>query len=290
MPQSKAGKVTIAKWAPPTVKEKDHFSQHHFVGGNVFMLNVLQDNSAELGLTASTAKLEETKQRTLKLLQSESANLSIVDGHVRGKELVATVQVENLAGHKYPTGFPSRTLWLHVIVVDRDGQVVFESGKPQADGRIVGNNADDNLGSYEPHYNVITAPDQVQIYETIMANTDGAVTYTLLRAASYLKDNRMLPKGFDKSTAGAEIDVYGNAKTDGNFMGGSDQVTYKVALGNHPGPFKVGIALQYHTISNNFMQDLRQDAELPLVQRFERYYTAADKTPVTVAAIQAEIR
>lgn len=290
MPHSKAGKVTIAKWAPPTVQEKDHFSQHHFVGGNVFMLNMLQDNSADLGLTASTSKLEDTKQRTIKLLQSESAILSLVDAQVRGKELVAAVMVENLAGHKFPTGFPSRNLWLQVIVLDRDDQVVFESGKPMADGRIGGNNADEQEGSFEPHYDVITASDQVQIYETIMANTDGAMTYTLLRAASYLKDNRLLPKGFDKSTAGAEIGVYGGAKGDENFVGGADQVTYRVELGNHAGPFKVGVALLYNTVSYNFMQDLRQDAELPLVRRFERYYSGADKTPVTVAVIQTEVR
>jgi nitrate/TMAO reductase-like tetraheme cytochrome c subunit len=290
MPHSKAGKVKIAKWAPPSVKEKDHFSQHHFVGGNVFMLNVLQDNSTELGLTASTAKLEDTKQRTLRQLQNDSADLSIVDAQVHGKELVATVQVENLVGHKFPTGFPSRNLWLHLTVFDANDQVVFESGKPRADGRISGNNADEQEKSFEPHYDVINAPAQVQIYETIMANTDGAVTYTLLRAAGYLKDNRLLPKGFDKNTAGAEIGVYGVAKGDGNFVGGADQVTYKVALGNHTGPFRVGVALLYNTVSYNFMRDLRQDAELPLVRRFERYYSAADKTPVTVAAIQTEVR
>jgi hypothetical protein len=272
------------------VKEKDHFSQHHFVGGNVFMLNVLQDNSPGLRLSASTAKLEDTKQRTLRQLRSDSANLSFIDAQVRGKEIVATVQVENLVGHKFPTGFPSRNLWLNLTVLDANDQVVFESGKPLADGRISGNNADEQQTSFEPHYDVITVPDQVQIYETVMANTDGAVTYTLLRAAGYLKDNRLLPRGFNKNTAGAEIGVYGDAKKDGNFVGGTDQVTYKVALGNHPGPFRVGVALLYNTISFNFMQDLRQDAELPLVRRFERYYSAADKTPVTVAAVQAEVR
>jgi hypothetical protein len=290
MPHSKAGKVTIAKWAPPTVQERDHFSQHHFVGGNLFMLNVLQDNSTELGLTASTAKLEDTKQRTLRQLRSDSASLSIIDAQVRGKELAVTVQVQNLVGHKLPTGFPSRNLWLHLTVLDVNDQVVFESGKPLSDGRISGNNADEQEKSFEPHYEEITTPDQVQIYETIMANTDGAVTYTLLRAASYLKDNRLLPKGFDKNTAGAEIGVYGRATGDDNFIGGTDQVTYKVALGNHSRPFRIRIGLLYHTISYNFMQDLRQDAELPLVSRFDRYYSEADKTPVTVTAVQAEIR
>jgi hypothetical protein len=41
---------------------------------------------------------------------------------------------------------------------------------------------------YEPHYDVITKPGQVQIYEGIMLNTDNEVTYTLLRAAKYVKD------------------------------------------------------------------------------------------------------
>jgi hypothetical protein len=290
MPHSKAGGVKIAKWAPPEVKAKDHFSQHHFVGGNVFMMNVLQDNSVDLQLTASTDKFDDTKNRTLRQLQGASAELSLVDARRQGNALVVTVQVESGVGHKFPTGFPSRNLWLHLTVVDANGRIVFESGKPQPDGRITGNNADEENLSFEPHYDVITSSDQVQIYEAVMGNTDGEVTHTLLRTARYLKDNRLLPRGFDKNTAGAEIDVYGKAKGDVNFLGGRDQVTYKVALADQTGPLIVRAALLYNSISYHFMQDLQEDGQLSLVERFNRYYEKADKTPVTIAAWQAEIR
>jgi len=290
MPHSKAGGVKIARWAPPEVEEKDHFSQHHFVGGNVFMMNVLQDNSNELKLTAPTGQFEDTKNRTLKQLQGASAELSFVDARVQGKELILAVQVESKAGHKFPTGFPSRNLWLHLKVEDAKGNIVFESGKPRPDGRITGNNADEQKTGFEPHYDVITSADQVQIYEAVMANTDGEVTHTLLRAARYLKDNRLLPRGFDKNSAGAEIDVYGGAKGDGNFLGGRDQVTYKVTLGDQAEPFNVRVSLLYNSISYHFMEDLRADARSPLVDRFNRYFEKADKTPVTIAALQAEIR
>jgi hypothetical protein len=290
MPHSKAGGVKIARWAPPEVEKKDHFSQHHFVGGNVFMMNVLEDNSVELKLTAPTAKFEDTKNRTIQQLQGASAELSLVNARVLANELVLTIQVESKVGHKFPTGFPSRNLWLHVTVMDANGHIVFESGKPLPDGRITGNNADEEHSSFEPHYDVITSADQVQIYEAVMANTDGEVTQTLLRAARYLKDNRLLPRGFEKDTAGPEIDVYGRAKDDRNFVGGSDQVTYKVALADRTGPFVVRVALLYNSISYNFMQDLQRDAQLPLVERFKRYYEKADKRPVTIAAWQTEIR
>ena len=41
----------------------------------------------------------------------------------------------------------------------------------------------------------------MQIYESIMGTPAGAPTTGLLQATQYLKDNRLLPRGFDKRTA-----------------------------------------------------------------------------------------
>lgn len=288
MPHSESGGVLIASPAPPKAKIRDHFSQHHFVGGNAFMLSILQDNIVPLGITASTAKLEDTKARTISLLRSEGARLSFLEAKLRGRQVTAKIQVENMVGHKFPTGFPSRRTWLHLSVLDKNDAVIFESGKPMADGSISGDNSDLSNG-FEPHYNQITESDQVQIYEAVMGNTDGKVTFTLLRGAGYLKDNRLLPRGFDKNKAPKDIAVYGSAKNDSSFIGGADQISYKINTSDHSGPFTIKAELLYTPVSFAFMEDLRKDEKLPLVDRFTRYFDKADKTPVTVAAIEKKV-
>ena len=52
--------------------------------------------------------------------------------------LTVDVLVESQVGHKLPSGFPSRRVWLHLIVQDANGGVVFELGK-------LGRERDDNL-------------------------------------------------------------------------------------------------------------------------------------------------
>ena len=49
---------------------------------------------------------------------------------------------------------------------------------------------------YKPHHEVITLEDQVQVYETVAADFNGDVTYSLLKAFEHLKDNRLVPEGF----------------------------------------------------------------------------------------------
>ncbi len=290
MPFSREGGVKIANYGPPGTRPRDPFAQHFFVGGNVFMLNLLQDNSRTLGITASTAKLQESKQRTIAQLRNDTGELAIVRARMVGNELVAGVVLVNKVGHKFPTGFPCRNSWIHLTVTNGAGEVVFESGRPLADGRISGNDADLGQGDFEPHHDLITRPDQVQIYETIMGNSDGAVTYTLLRAAGYLKDNRLLPRGFDKATAPADIAVYGRAKDDPDFIGGSDRITYRIKVSGHAGPFRVQAELLYSPLSHAFIKDLGKDRSLPLVERFIRQYDRADKRPVTVAVAQTLVQ
>ena len=118
-----------------------------------------------------------------------------------GSTLSGDIVVESLVGHKFPGGYPSRRAWLHITVRDAAGNIVFESGAVSPDGMISGNDNDEDAARYEPHYTILSAPDQVQIYESIMLNSDGEVTTILLRAASYAKDNRLLPQGFDLAAA-----------------------------------------------------------------------------------------
>jgi hypothetical protein len=290
MPHSGEGGVYIARWSPPKAEAKDHFSQHHFVGGNVFMLNILQDNIGSLGLSASTEKFEDTKERTMRQLQHETAQLSLAVLQHRGNELTAVVEVNNTAGHKFPTGIPTRRTWIHLTVADAAGQLIFESGKPHADGRIEANDADNDIMSYEPHYDEISRQDQVQIYEGIMRNTDSEVTYTLLRAAGYAKDNRLLPRGFQKSAVPPEIAVYGRALADEDFVGGSDRVTYRVNTSGHTGPFTLTARLLFTAVSYPFVRDLEKDRDLVEVSRFMQMYRYADKLPQEIKAIAAIVQ
>lgn len=290
MPHSPEGDVIIARWAPPEVKPKEHFSQHFFVGGNVLMLEILRDNIKELGLTASSEHFNVTRDRTLKLLQQEGARLEIVETGLDENSLTTRIKIENLAGHKFPTGFPSRRLWLHLTVEDKKNNIVFESGKPLENGAIVGNDNDANPATFEPHYDEISDPGQVQIYEAVMLNTDNELTYTLLRGAGYAKDNRLLPMGFDKASASTDIAVQGGAEADDDFMGGSDMITYRINTGEHKGPFTVRAELLYTTLSYVFLEDLKKDADLPLVNRFIRMTESANKMPVLITSASKNIR
>ena len=104
-----------------------------------------------------------------------------------------------------------------------------------------------------------------------MADSAGEVTTGLLRAVRYVKDNRLLPRGFDKATAPPDVAVHGAAMTDGTFIDGSDRVRYAVGVTPADGPFTVEATLRFQTIAFRWADNLRgYDAFEPT--RFVRYY------------------
>ena len=74
----------------------------------------------------------------------------------------------------------------------------------------------------------------MQIYEPVLGSLAGRPTTGLLTATQYLKDNRLLPRGFEKSTAPREIGIYGRAAADTNFGGGGDRIRYAVPVDGSP--------------------------------------------------------
>lgn len=252
---------------------RDNVHRHVFVGGNAFMVRLLNRYRDELGVTASSSELEATAKATVNQLQRDTATITVANTTTSGTTVSADVTVTNVTGHKFPTGYPSRRTWIHFTVRDRDGRPVFESGAAASSGLIEGNDNDADATKYEPHYDEITRPDQVQIYESVLGDTNNVPTTGLLTATHYLKDNRLLPRGFDKMTADADIGVYGNAMQDPNFASSGDRVHYSVAVPAGAGPFTITAELLYQPIGYRWAHNLEK-YDAPEPKRFVGYYNA----------------
>jgi len=257
---------------PRRLSPVDDFSRHQFLGANTVMMDIIDRNSEALG--ATSADFGPTIARTREHLAT-AASVELVQHAVANGRLTVDVEVTNNGGHKLPSGYPSRRAFLYFRVSDGSGNTLFESGRMNADGSIDGVAADADRTTYEPHYQVIDSADQVQVYEAVMGNTDNQPTYTLMEASAYLKDNRLTPRGFDKSQAPAKIGVYGQAQEDVDFNQGSDRVRYEVKLGSAAGPYQVEVKLQYQPLGHPYVQDLFEDREEPAVARFAAMYEAS---------------
>jgi hypothetical protein len=118
-----------------------------------------------------------------------------------------------------------------------------------------------------------TIADQVEIYESILKDPNGRVTTGLLTAVGFLKDNRLIPSGFDKNSAVKDIAVVGDAAQDPNFTDKGSLVRYSPAVDRSAGPFHIEAELWYEPIAFRWAQNLSSyRAEEP--QRMVSYYNS----------------
>jgi hypothetical protein len=264
-------------------------SRHVFRGGNFFMLRMLNRYRDQLAVAALPQELEREAAATIEHLRSATALVSIEHSSIRGTQLVADVLVQNQAGHKLPTAYPSRRAWLHVRVRDAAGRVLFESGAFRPDGSIVGNDNDRDPATFEPHYQQIERANQVQIYEAIMHDPAGRVTTGLLSAHRYAKDNRLLPRGFNKETASTEIAVQGGAREDQDFSAGRDRVRYIIDVGQAARPLTIDVQLWYQPIAYRWAHNLAAYDAFE-TRRFVAWFNAmAEASALVLASAQAAV-
>lgn len=293
------------------------FHTHGFVGGNTHTLSILlayRDLLAIDGFT-SVGGLDAQIQATRAQLQGRTAEVTIEPMKQQGGVLEIPVRITNRTGHKLPTSFPSRRVWVHLKVTDESGATVFESGRPDAQGRlstdadalqdecVAGDKKDDFDYStcYEPHRDTIDHPTQVAIYESVLGDVEGDITYVLLHANEYLKDNRIPPEGFLDSAVpgtaeGMPTDnvsaIFGVPGEDTDFNGGpnggtgQDVVHYEVDAGAHTGPFTVEARLLYQSVRPAFVHGLHHH-EQPRVERYQQLYDLIPPTVETLATATA---
>ncbi len=297
MPEPATGHSTPITLSPNSAPDRTPYGQHTLVGGNAHLLEILSDYRPELGIinSTSTAGFDEQIALTQNFLTS-AASVAVSAPVSSGNNLEFNVEVTNNAGHKVPSAYPSRRVWLHVVVKNTaNNKIIFESGKPDARGYIstdaarlkadcmAGHKLEgfDSSLCYEPHRDVINDQSQIAIYETVLGDVHDNITHILLQGSQYLKDNRIPPAGFtnSKATTIEPQTVPSGVSGDNDFNCvsiaegcGADTVHYQVNIEGQSGPYKVDVRLLYQATQPGFVDGMHNVGDR--VNRFKVMYDA----------------
>ena len=260
------------------------FSKHELVGANHFMLQIMKNNIDTLGLTCDEGAFDNASDKTLAMLASSlNTQLELIDRSV--DTAYFELEITNLAGHKFPSGYPSRRAYVEFVLLDDLQDTIFKSGIIGNDGYIENYNS-----SYEQHYNTITSEEQVQVYEMVMADVNDQVTTILERAKYPLKDNRLPPKGFtDLHFAYDTCAIFGQALNDINFNqdpvqgSGSDMLYYSIPISEYIGVLEAHVSLKYQAIPRKWLDEMftLSSEEIDL---FQYLFNEANQDPITVSS------
>lgn len=274
-----------------TLTPRDTFARHSLHGLNVFLNEMFQQFPMLLGLRQMDYMVNSNVQPALitgrdsmiEMATQQTAKVHIKDLAWQKDTLNVSVEIENLTGHYLPSGVGFRRLFVETIVHGKDGSLLWASGRSNDLGVILNGTTDQPLATekggkgqsaYQPHYQVIDQPSQVQIYQEIIQDSAGHNTTSFLRRVTDKKDNRIRGKGFDKQffldsqspyiqllgvlhgEAAKDPDYYDKNKT------GSDRFNYQIALNStQKAQFShVTVKLYNQSIPPVYLQDRFSDA------------------------------
>lgn len=260
------------------------FGMHHLVGANTLMLNIMRNNIDDLGILATQENFDSTIALTTRMLQQQTLDVTAEVEEITLDTAFVGIKLKNKAGHKFPSGYPSRRAVLSVVVTSEAGDTLFHSGKFDENYEVFGHDP-----QFEPHYQVINSPQQVQIYEMVQGDVNGQFTTVLERAYMHLKDNRLVPSGFSTlhsaydttEIVGAELDPDFNHGPTGAEGTGTDIVHYHIPLNGYVGTFRVEANVYYQSMPPKWMAPIFA-ANTPEITTFKTMFDAADRSPVFV--------
>jgi len=268
---------------PAGLAKRKPFWKHTFAGGNGFLSKLAASDPTWIGLPLEAADHEAQSAATEATVRTAA---SLVLGTMKraGDGIELPVVVTNLTGHKFPTGYPSRRAWLHVKVTSSSGEVVYESGRNDAYGRLVGRGESLlEAATFAPHRDVVDREEQVQIYESVPVDAAGKPAHRPLDAHHYAKDNRLLPEGFDRKNRWAAFTAPIGTDADPSF-GSTDTVTYRIARA--PAGAAIAVRLLFQVARPSDIEALA-DKPTPAARKLFDMTTAAPPLPVVVAEAKA---
>ncbi|MEH6558301.1 MAG: hypothetical protein V7708_10915 [Oceanicoccus sp.] len=298
---------------------RENYSQHTFVGANIQILSMLQEQREVLGIADVTTVdgFQRQIDLTREFISNNSADLAVDSMSYGNESLNIDVSIHNKSGHKFPSSYPSRRVWLNLIVRDSSGAILFQSGTPGSNGLLDTDSVQGGVSCtqvqkstdyrvedcYSAHQNVIESEQQVAVYEAVMADSNGHSNYMLLYGDHYLKDNRIPPVGytelldnplFDKTTAIAGLarqDDDFNKAANGDQGTGRDVVHYQIPWAANwpmnPAEVEVEIILYYQSIRPAFAAALQGDHAL--ITHFADSYRQHPPKPEVIANLSARL-
>ena len=250
------------------------FGLHQFFGANTAMLSMMQANKDNLNLPSGSSKHAWTESiENNRISLSKAAHLEIQSLHVANDTLYFDLNVKNKTGHKLPSGYPSRIVWIRVMLMDDiSNDTIYKNGLTDSLGNITGRDH-----PYEPHHEISRSAEDVQIYEMVMSDIYGQLTTRLNGAYEPFKDNRLLPLGFRRNHSTYDtVAVWGNATVDPQYDAestkGTDIIQYRIPLNGKKGLANLQVALNYHTFPSRWMNDLFSNDTVDLVADFKQMY------------------
>jgi hypothetical protein len=191
------------------------YNRHTLYGLNIFLNAYAQQYPLLLGIRQQdymnpnvSAPLVTGLASALDVADTQTAEVALGELAWHGDRLAAQVTVKNLAGHTLPSGVGFRRLFLEVAVLDAADQVLWASGRTNDIGLIVNGATGEPLPTesfhpgrdglpFQPHRQVVTDEDQVQIYEELTQSASLAFTTSFLHRYWAIKDNRLRPAGWN---------------------------------------------------------------------------------------------
>jgi len=261
------------------------FNQHSFAGSNVFMLNLIKANKTALNIYVPDKSFDSTIVATTAMLQKQTLDFDLQQVSITADTAYFKVMLKNKAGHKFPSGYPSRRAVLQFVVIDGMGDTVFQSGIFNNQYRVIGENS-----NFEIHHDAINQSNVPQIYELVPGDVGGNFTSVLERAAILLKDNRIPPLGFTSSSSVYDtVKVSNDAVADADFNkiatvegSGVDWVHFAVPLAGVVGNINIKSKVYYQSVPPKWVDNMFTYST-PEINAFESMYNAADQSPILVA-------
>lgn len=285
MPRIEGPVVLAAEYA--FLNGQTPFGLHHLVGGNVHMLEIMKANREALGIPATEAQFDSTIARTRDMLTRRSLDIDLDLVDRTTDTAYFAVRLTNRAGHRFPSGYPSRRAFLRFVVRDASGDTLFVSGAFDGTHEVEGHDA-----GYEPHYDVIRSGDEVQIYEMVMGDVHGNPTTVLERAKEPLKDNRLVPQGFVMSHPSYDTTrIAGHVLNDPDFNrdllgvegSGTDVVHYHVSMNGSSDALFATAEVFYQSMPPAWNAEMFAFRSAR-IDTFRTMLSQSDGTPIRVAA------